>query len=113
VGVACRFQDEYNHVAAAIRADGMVSVWKRSAGVVERLQDWTLAVQPTGGPGEVRQLQLTCAGNDVRFSVDGIVVATGTDPEPIAGTLAFVVGLLQENAPAASASFDDLSLDRP
>ncbi|MBF8255666.1 MAG: Protein kinase protein, partial [Anaerolineales bacterium] len=41
IGVVCRWQDEDNYVAAALRNDGMVSLWKMSAGVDVRLMEWT------------------------------------------------------------------------
>jgi hypothetical protein len=112
VGIACRFLNQDNHVAASVRPDGNVSLWKRTDGVVERWQDWTPAL-PASVPGQVRQLQLRCAGNDVRFLVDGVEVAAATDPDPASGSLALFVGLLQADAPSASAAFDDLSAARP
>jgi serine/threonine protein kinase len=111
IGVACRFLDEDNHVAAAIRPDGMASLWKRTGGVLERWRDWTAVPGLEGGVDETIALRLTCAGTDVRFAVYGIEVAAATDPEPVAGTFALLAGLLQEGT--VSASFDQLTATRP
>jgi hypothetical protein len=95
MGLVCRWQDEDNYVAAALRNDGMVSVWRKSGGVDMRWLDWT-ALPPSGDePGAVRALRLTCAGSDVRFAVDGVEVAAASDPSPTAGSLALMAGLLE------------------
>jgi hypothetical protein len=95
MGIVCRWQDDDNYVAGALRNDGMVSVWRKSGGVDMRWLDWT-ALPPSGeDPKAVRALRLTCAGSDVRFAVDGVEVATASDPAPTAGSLALIAGPLE------------------
>ncbi|HMK08048.1 MAG TPA: serine/threonine-protein kinase [Anaerolineales bacterium] len=110
-GVACRWQDQQNYIAAAARADGMVSLWKMTDGVMDRWQDWTPALSPSEGPTHPWSLQLTCRGSDVRFSIDGDEVAVASDAAPATGSLALLAGLLEPGRTVAS--FDGLEVTRP
>lgn len=111
MGIVCRWQDEVNYVAAALRGDGMVSVWGMTAGAVDRWQDWTAAPLREGIGADWRTLRLTCEGSDVRFAVDEIEVAAATDPSPASGSLALMAGLLAPGEMAAG--FDNLEVTRP
>jgi len=111
MGIVCRWQDEANYVAGALRGDGMVSLWRVTAGAVDRWQDWTAAPLSEGIGADWRTFRLTCAGTDVRFTVDGIVIAAGTDPSPASGSLALMAGLLAPGELAAG--FDNLEVSRP
>jgi serine/threonine-protein kinase len=111
MGVVCRWQDEENYVAAALRSDGMVSLWRKTAGVIQRWQDWTAVPQVEASAADRRTLELSCAGSEIRFAVDGIEVAAATDPLPTAGSLALMAGLLAPGEMAAG--FDNLAVSRP
>jgi serine/threonine-protein kinase len=111
LGVVCRWQDEVNYVAAALRGDGMVSLWGVTAGAVDRWQDWTAAPQLEEIGPDWRTLRLTCAGSEVRFAVDGTEIAAATDPSPASGSLALMAGLLAPGEMAAG--FDNLEVTRP
>jgi hypothetical protein len=111
LGIVCRWKDEANYVAAALRGDGMVSLWGVSGGAVDRWRDWTAAPLSAGIGADWRILRLTCAGSEVRFTVDGIIVAAATDPSPASGSLALMAGLLAPGELAAG--FDNLEVSRP
>ena len=111
MGLICRWQGENDFVAAVLRGDGMVSVWRNSGGVVERLEDWTPAPLRASGAQADRDLQLSCRSSEIRFSVDGVEVASAEDPSPAAGTLALLGGLLEPGQ--ATIAFDDLVVSRP
>jgi hypothetical protein len=111
MGIVCRWQDEANYVAGALRGDGMVSLWRVTAGAVDRWQDWTAAPLSEGIGADWRTFRLTCAGTDVRFTVDGIVLAAATDPSPASGSLALMAGLLEPGP--LRAAFDQLAVSRP
>jgi serine/threonine-protein kinase len=109
-GVACRWTDVDNHVAAAVRADGMVSLWKKSDGAVDRWLDWT-ALPPSATGTTGASLRLICRGSEVRFDVNGINVAVAADPSPTAGSLALMGGLLEPGE--AVVAFDRLQVGSP
>ena len=111
MGIVCRWQDDDNYVAGALRSDGMVSVWRKSAGVDMRWLDWTAIPQSVEDAGAARALRLTCAGPDVRFAVDGVEVAAASDPLPTAGSLALMAGLLETGN--LTIAFDQLEVSRP
>jgi hypothetical protein len=111
MGIVCRWLDDRNYVAAAVRGDGMVSIWRKTDDVVERWQDWTPMPLPAGSATDWRTLQLTCAGNEIRFAVDGTQVATATDPQPKPGSLALMAGLLEPGD--LLVAFDRLAVRRP
>jgi serine/threonine protein kinase len=111
MGIACRWQDEANHIGASLRGDDMISLWKKTDGITERWQDWTPVTASGNDPAAPRILQLVCAGSEIRFAVDGTVVATATDPSPGRGSLALLGGLLEPGE--AALAFDQLQVDRP
>ncbi len=111
MGIVCRWQDEANYVAGALRGDGMVSLWRVTAGAVDRWLDWTAAPLSEGIGAAWRTFRLTCAGTEVQFTVDGIVLAAATDPSPASGSLALMAGLLAPGELAAG--FDNLEVSRP
>lgn len=111
IGIVCRWQDSQNYIAAALRGDGMVSIWRRSAGVDERLLEWMPLPAGQISPGPMNTLTLSCDGPEVVFSVDGVPVATAPDPSPAEGSLALLAGLLAPGEMAAA--FDNLEVGRP
>jgi len=111
MGLICRWQGEDDFIAAALRGDGMVSVWRNTGGVVDRLEDWTPAPLRASGAQADRDLQLSCRSIEIRFSVDGVEVASAEDPSPAAGRLALLGGLLEPGQ--ATVIFDNLVVSRP
>jgi serine/threonine protein kinase len=111
MGVICRWKDEGNFVAGVLRADGMVSLWRKVGGVVERWIDWKPIAGVTGGSQASHTLQLTCQGAQVRLAVDGQEVAAADDPAPAPGTLALLAGLLEPGQ--ATVAFDNLAVSIP
>jgi serine/threonine-protein kinase len=111
IGVVCRWQDEDDYTVAALRNDGMVSLWKKSAGVDVRLLDWTAIPRSDDEAGSARALRLTCADSEIRFAVDGVEVAVASDPFPTAGSLALMAGLLEPGQ--LQVAFDQLAVSHP
>jgi hypothetical protein len=111
MGVICRWQGEADFIAGVLRGDGMISLWRKSGGEVERWVDWEPAPIRPSEPQTTRALQLTCRSDEIRFTVDGVEVATAQDPSPAAGTLALLAGLLEEGQ--ATVAFDDLIVSVP
>ncbi|MBM3122322.1 MAG: serine/threonine protein kinase [Chloroflexi bacterium] len=111
VAVICRWQDAANYVAAAWRADGRVSLWKKSDGLEERWLDWMAVPGPEPAPDAAHLLQLTCRGSAIVFVVDGATAAEATDPSPSAGSMALMAGLLEPGRLVVE--FDDLLVTRP
>ena len=109
--VVCRWQDDANYVAAAWRADGRVSLWKKADGVEERWVDWTAVPGLEPAPDAPRLFQLTCRGSAIVFVVDGMAAAEATDPAPSAGGIALMAGLLEPGRLVVE--FDDLLVTRP
>jgi len=111
MGVICRWQDKDNYVAAALRGDGMVSLWRMISGTQERWQDWT----SVGGSATVgldwRTLRLICQGTHISFAIDGTQVAAADDPAPASGTLALMAGLFELGE--LTVAFDELQVDLP
>jgi serine/threonine-protein kinase len=111
LAVICRWQDDANYVAAAWRADGRVSVWKKADGVEDRWVDWTAVSGLEPAQGSPRLLQLTCRGAAIVFAVDGRTAAEAADPAPEAGGIAVMAGLLEQGRLVAE--FDDLRVTPP
>jgi len=111
MGVICRWQGETDFIAGVLRGDGMVSLWRKSGGEVERWVDWKPVVGWSADPTATHALQLTCRSDGIRFAVDSLEVATAQDPSPAAGTLALLAGLLEEGQ--ATVAFDDMVVDAP
>jgi hypothetical protein len=111
MAVVCRWQDEANYIAAALRGDGQVSLWKKTNGDEDRWVDWIPVAGVQGAEGDPHSLQLTCQGPTIRFAVDGSDVAEAVDPSPAAGSLALMAGLLEPGKLVVA--FDDLSATPP
>jgi hypothetical protein len=111
MGILCRWQDEVNYVAAALRNDGMVSVWKKSGGVEDRWLGWAAIPGWNANDETPHRLQLTCDGPDVRFAVDGAEVAAASDPSPTPGSLALMAGLLEPGQ--LLVTFDQIEVTHP
>jgi hypothetical protein len=111
MGIICRWQGEADFIAGVLRGDGMVSLWRKSAGEVERWVDWTPLADGSLDLSATHSLQLTCQSDGIRFTVDGVEAATAQDPSPSTGTIALLAGLLEEGQ--ATVAFDDMVVSRP
>jgi len=111
MGVICRWQSDADFIAGVFRGDGMVSIWRKSAGVVERWVDWTPVNAGASGPQATHTLELICRSDEIRFAVDSVEVAVAEDPSPAAGTLALMAGLME--AGEAIVAFDHLVVSPP
>ncbi len=111
MAVVCRWQDEFNYVAAAWRSDGEVSLWKKTDGVEDRWVEWTAVPGAQNAEGDLHSLQLTCQGSAIRFAVDGRQVAEAVDPSPATGTFALMAGLLEPGKLVVA--FDNVRVTQP
>jgi hypothetical protein len=93
IGLICRWVDSGNYVAAAVSDDGTFSVWGMRESKLVRLVDWTAAPSPAGGGNASHHFRLTCAGDQILFEVDGILLGETTDPSPAVGDIALLAGL--------------------
>jgi hypothetical protein len=70
---------------------GLVGVWKRAGDHWIDLLPWTPANAVRPGPG-ANELTAVARGKQITFLVNGVVVATLEDQDPVSGTVGVFVG---------------------
>jgi hypothetical protein len=110
VGVFARWEDERNHLYVSLRGRGVVSLWRRTNGVIQQLA--TRALPVTAGTWYTLRVEIV--NGQTRVFVDGLLqFATQADPGPTVtdGTPAKgQIGLITYKA---TADYDDFVAYQP
>lgn len=107
--VICRWQDRANYTAFGLNGAGEFAIWQKRSGETEWLAGWQNA--PGAAPGAGHALRVTCAGPNLRYVVNNILLAEVSDPQPAAGDVAFMAGLTA--AGPFAVRFGELVVTRP
>jgi hypothetical protein len=111
IGLICRWADPDNYVAAAISDDATYSIWQKRESELVRLVDWRQAPPMARGSGASHHFRLTCAGDHIRFEVDGNLLGEATDASPGVGDIALLAGL--RGTDPLVVSFDNVEVTTP
>ena len=91
IGVLCRYLDSDNYYALEISEDGYYSIWKRVAGEVVYLVEWTSSdLVPIDGSSFV--LNASCDGAQLMVGINGEVLAQATDTDFATGYVGLTAG---------------------
>ncbi|HKY78755.1 MAG TPA: serine protease [Anaerolineales bacterium] len=91
IGVLCRYIDSDNYYALEVSEDGYYSIWKRVAGEVVYLVEWTSSdLVPIDSSPFV--LNASCDGAQLMVGINGEVLAQATDTDFATGYAGLTAG---------------------
>jgi hypothetical protein len=114
-GIICRYQSEQNFYIFLISGDGYYAIGKYQSG--------SPAIQYLSGEGQYQfsdvinqgvasnEIRASCAGNELSLAVNGIPLATITDPTFVTGDIGLGVSTFQPGT--AVVEFDDVRVIAP
>ena len=114
-GIICRYQDEQNFYLFLISGDGYYAIGKYKNGqdrITYLTEDGQFAKSEQINQGvAVNQLQASCVGNELSFSVNGYPLLTVIDTDFVSGDIGLAVSALQQGT--VEIEFDDLRVTAP
>ncbi len=90
----CRWQDAGNYTALALNGDGQYAIWQtRGGGKPKYLQGWKPVPELAANAGAAHHVEAVCAEKTLSLKVDGTLLGSAQDPNPLAGDVALMAGL--------------------
>jgi hypothetical protein len=92
--VICRWQDAQNYTGLGLNGDGEYAIWQEhGGGKPQYFQYWTPAPSLAGNAGALHHVEATCSEKTLSLKVDGKLVGSANDPNPLAGDVVLMAGL--------------------
>jgi hypothetical protein len=110
-GLVCRSGDANDFYFFAISSDGYYGLGKVKNGRVVLLGQEMMAYSPAILQGNPNHLRLDCIGGTLKGSVNGQVVASGTDADFSSGEAGLMAGALDK--PGVNVAFDNFVVIKP
>jgi hypothetical protein len=100
-GALCRYSDAKNYYAMEVSEDGYYSIWKKQAGKITALVDWTEtdALTPGSQPGH---LTFTCIDDTLSIIQNGKLIGKAMDTALPTGGIGLVAGTWEKGGLAVS-----------
>jgi S1-C subfamily serine protease len=105
-GFVCGLVDKEHYYALEISEDGYYSIWKQDGEKTSILVDWSYSQEIAGG-GTFR-LSAQCGSEQLVLGLDGIILATVSDPSFQRGGVGMLAGTL--DLTGFTVAFDNLQL---
>jgi len=110
--LVCRWQDASNFTALGLNGNGEYSIWQaHGSPTPQSLLDWTAAASLAASAGAVRHVEATCSVSSLSLTVDGQLLSSIQDPNPVAGDVALMAGLREPGS--AEVVFSHLVVTQP
>jgi hypothetical protein len=110
VGLMARYHDDRNHLFVTLRARGVVSLWRRTNGVITQLASRSMTVTP--GAWYAVRVEVV-SGRTRVFVNEQLQLATNADPGPTVPDLSESKGQVGLITYQATADFDDFLAYQP
>jgi hypothetical protein len=108
----CRWQGSGDYTALGLNGEGQFAIWQtRGGSKPQYLQFWTAAPPLAADPGALHSVQATCSGSTLSLSLDGAVLGSAQDPQPVDGDVALMAGLREPGQ--AEVVFSQLIVTQP
>ncbi len=110
--LVCRWQDASNYTALGLNGKGEYSIWQaHGSPTPQSLLDWTAAASLSASAGAVQHVEATCSDSKLSLTVDGQLLGSVLDPNPVAGDIALMAGLREPGS--AEIVFSHLVVTQP
>jgi len=109
----CRWQDASNYTALALNGDGQYAIWQEHGGGKPKyLQDWKPVPELSSNAGATHRVEAVCAEKTLSLKVDGKLLGSAQDPNPLAGDVALMAGS-RAAGPTVVVVFSNLIVTQP
>jgi serine/threonine-protein kinase len=108
----CRWQDAGNYTALALNGDGQYAIWQEhGGGKPNYLQYWKPVPALAVNAGAAHHVEAICSEKTLSLKVDGKLLGSAQDPNPLAGDVVLMAGL--RAAGSAEVVFTHLLVTQP